>query len=192
MTYKRIPISIVLLVSTGIRLSAALTGCTTTTCYATSISGDSDTFSNIVFTQGDLGDTYTDTATGITFADVLGMSGTANPTGWPAGTALTVFLTRDHPAVPVRQPARSMMQLAVADPGADAEVISADDSGFILLPNAESISPNEEVDVVRVEVPRSAIVALGLPLTEETATEKVTADIALGADGLAHAVRILE
>lgn len=109
-----------------------------------------------------------------------------------AGTALTVFLTRDHPAVPVRQPARSMMQLAVADPGADAEVISADDSGFILLPNAESISPNEEVDVVRVEVPRSAIVALGLPLTEETATEKVTADIALGADGLAHAVRILE
>ncbi len=90
MSYKRIPISIVLLVSTGIRLSAALTGCTTTTCYATSISGDSDTFSNIVFTQGDLGGSYTDSSTGVTFADVLGMMGTANPTGWPMGTALTV------------------------------------------------------------------------------------------------------
>lgn len=90
MICKRIPISIMLLVGTGIRVSAALTGCTTTACYATSIAGDGDTFSNISFTQGNLGDSYTDSSSGVTFADVLGMTGTANPTGWPSGTALTV------------------------------------------------------------------------------------------------------
>jgi hypothetical protein len=109
-----------------------------------------------------------------------------------AGTALGVFLMRDHSPARVHQPVRSVLQLAVVDPSAGAETVSGDDSGFIPLPNAESISPNEEVDVVRVEVTRSAILALGLPVSEEAATEKVKADIALGADGLARAVRILD
>ena len=108
-----------------------------------------------------------------------------------AGTAMAVFLTRDHPPAPVRQPVHSALQLAAAD-SAGADAISGDDSGFIPLPNAESISLNEEVDVVQVEVPRAAILALGLPVSEDVATEKVKADIVLGADGLARAVRILD
>ncbi len=109
-----------------------------------------------------------------------------------AGTAMVVFLVRDHPPARVHEPVRSALQLAAADSSAGAETITIDDSGFIPLPNAESISPNEEVDVVRVEVPRSAMVALGLPVSEEAAAEKVKADIVLGADGLARAVRILD
>jgi hypothetical protein len=47
----------------------------------------SDTFSDISVTQGNLGDSYTD-ATGLVFSDPLGMIGTANLSGWPAGTAV--------------------------------------------------------------------------------------------------------
>ena len=107
-----------------------------------------------------------------------------------AATALAVFLVRDHQPQPVRQPARNAVQLAGLD--SDTETIADEDGGFILLPNAERISPNEEVDVVRVEVPRSAFAALGLLVSDEESAETVQADVALGADGLARAVRILD
>lgn len=90
MIAQRILISIAILICAGTRVSAALTACVTASCYAAAITGDGDTFSNIAFTQGNLGDSYTDTNTGVTFTDVVGMMGTANPTGWPTGTALTV------------------------------------------------------------------------------------------------------
>jgi hypothetical protein len=46
-----------------------------------------DTFSDISVTQGSLGDSHTD-ATGVEFSDPAGMTGTANPSGWPTGTAI--------------------------------------------------------------------------------------------------------
>ena len=45
--------------------------------------------------------------------------------------------------------------------------------------------------MVRVEVPRSAIVAMGIPVNEDLAPEQVEADVVLGADGMARAVRVL-
>jgi hypothetical protein len=47
----------------------------------------SDTFSDINVTQGNLNDSYTDTS-GLIFGDPLGLLGTPNPSGWPAGTAV--------------------------------------------------------------------------------------------------------
>jgi hypothetical protein len=74
---------------------------------------------------------------------------------------------------------------------------SAEDSpynneDFIPLPNAERISPNEDVNLVRVEVPRSAMIALGYDVSAERASEPVEAEVVLGADGLARAVRFLD
>jgi hypothetical protein len=64
--------------------------------------------------------------------------------------------------------------------------------GFIELPNAARLTDTEEVNVVRVEVPRSAMLALGLEVSAERAAELVPADVMLGPDGLARAVRFLD
>jgi hypothetical protein len=66
------------------------------------------------------------------------------------------------------------------------------DSGFIPLPNASQIGPNEEVNLVRVEVPRSAMIALGYDVKPEEASASVQADVMLGNDGLARAVRFID
>jgi hypothetical protein len=44
---------------------------------------------------------------------------------------------------------------------------------------------------VRIEVPRSALVALGFEVSGEGSEEPVEADVMLDADGVARAVRVL-
>jgi hypothetical protein len=77
------------------------------------------------------------------------------------------------------------------------ELETGDDSpynneDFIPLPNAQRIAPNEDVNLVRVEVPRSTMIALGYDVSAERALEPVEAEVVLGADGLARAVRFLD
>lgn len=64
-------------------------------------------------------------------------------------------------------------------------------SGFILLPSAERLGSNDDVNVVRLEVPRSAMLEVGIPVNPDRLSETVEADVLLGPDGLAHAVRFL-
>jgi hypothetical protein len=46
--------------------------------------------------------------------------------------------------------------------------------------------------MVRVELPRSALVSLGFPMNVERAGERVKADVIVGNDGLARAIRFVE
>lgn len=46
--------------------------------------------------------------------------------------------------------------------------------------------------IIRVEVPRSALVNFGLPVNMDRYHEKVKADVLLGVDGLAHAIRFVK
>jgi hypothetical protein len=117
---------------------------------------------------------------------------------WAAALAVTAglafFVVRTHqPERTQRIPThRRMTQLATVEQPSDAEMTDAGlPSGFIPLPNAEDIAPNEAVNVVRVELPRSTVVALGL-VGEDEAEEAVQADVILGADGIARAVRFLD
>jgi hypothetical protein len=112
-----------------------------------------------------------------------------------AVVALAMFLTRDRPVVPAHRTSSSGVQLAAVEPPADTETLgdSSDaDNDFILLPNAARIEPNEDLNLVRVEVPRSAMIALGYAVSEDRASEPVEAEVVLGADGLARAVRFVE
>jgi anti-sigma factor RsiW len=86
----------------------------------------------------------------------------------------------------VRQPAQ------MATDGETDGGTAVASSGFIALPNAAEIGPNEDANMVRVEVPRSAMIALGFPVNPEQAGQPVQADVMLGADGLARAVRFLD
>jgi hypothetical protein len=54
-----------------------------------------------------------------------------------------------------------------------------------------ALSPNEGGQLVRVELPRSALASLGLPMNVERADERVKADVLLGHDGLARAIRFV-
>jgi len=46
--------------------------------------------------------------------------------------------------------------------------------------------------IVRVEVPRSVMASFGLPVNMARADERVKADVLLGVDGLAHAIRFVQ
>jgi hypothetical protein len=118
---------------------------------------------------------------------------------WAAATAavlaLAMFLARDRQVAPAHRTASSRVQLAAVEPPADLEMpgdFSDAESDFIPMPNAARIEPNEELNLVRVEVPRSAMIAAGYAVSEDRAAEPVEAEVVLGADGLARAVRFFE
>jgi len=114
--------------------------------------------------------------------------------------AIAAFLSGDL-FVGSRQPelaataVRRGVETAVAGMPAEIETEGGTpmvESGFIPLPNATQIGPNEEVNLVRVEVPRLAMIALGYDVKPEEASASVQADVMLGNDGLARAVRFLD
>jgi Glu-tRNA(Gln) amidotransferase subunit E-like FAD-binding protein len=112
-----------------------------------------------------------------------------------AVVALAMFLARDRQVVPAHRTTSNRVQLAAVEPPADLETLgdSSDaDGDFIPMPNAARIEPNEDLNLVRVEVPRSAMIALGYAVSEDRASESVEAEVVLGPDGLARAVRFLE
>lgn len=62
---------------------------------------------------------------------------------------------------------------------------------FIPLNYEAAMMPPERGRVVRVELPRSALAAFGLPVNIDRANERVKADVVLGEDGLARAIRFV-
>ena len=50
----------------------------------------------------------------------------------------------------------------------------------------------ERGQIVRVRLPRSALTVFGLPVNEEHVEETIRADVVLGEDGLARAVRFVK
>jgi hypothetical protein len=112
-----------------------------------------------------------------------------------AVVALAMFLARDRHVVPAHRTTSNRVELAAVEPPADLNTLgdsSGTDNDFIPMPNAARIEPNEDLDLVRVEVPRSAMIALGYAVSEDRASEPVEAEVVLGADGLARAVRFFE
>ncbi|MDR3703273.1 MAG: hypothetical protein P4L56_26740 [Candidatus Sulfopaludibacter sp.] len=105
--------------------------------------------------------------------------------------ALGLLLMRDRPAGTPRHASTATVQLAASTPAGFMDDTAPDSDGFIPLPNAESLAPDENVNVVRVEVPRSAMLAVGLPVSADQSMELVEADIKMGSDGLARAVRFV-
>ena len=63
---------------------------------------------------------------------------------------------------------------------------------FLPLPFAPPVLPETGGQVVRVSLPRSAMRSVGLPVSEERLSERVPADVFLGEDGFARAVRFVK
>jgi hypothetical protein len=62
---------------------------------------------------------------------------------------------------------------------------------FIPLMNRETLAEMDGGQVMRVELPRSALMSFGLPMDMERATERIKADVVVGNDGLARAIRFV-
>ena len=75
----------------------------------------------------------------------------------------------------------------VTDPEA-SEVVSP----FMPLGDTNPANIQEGAQVVRVELPRYAMARFGLPVNMERYDERVKADVWLGADGLARAIRFVQ
>ncbi|MGH9342221.1 MAG: anti-sigma factor family protein [Terriglobia bacterium] len=77
-----------------------------------------------------------------------------------------------------------------------APAVDADDSDwsedFIPLPDAEGAPPVENVQVVTVRLPASDLEEVGLPILEPAGPQYVTAEVVLGDDGIARAIRIAQ
>jgi hypothetical protein len=98
--------------------------------------------------------------------------------------AIGFFLVRSHVPEAARSTATRTVERASVE-------IPAEFEGFIPLPNTEAVAAGEDMDVVHVEVPRSAMLAVGLDVDAGQAQDMVEADVMLGSDGVARAVRFL-
>ena len=62
---------------------------------------------------------------------------------------------------------------------------------FIPLIHGEAMTPADGGQIVRVEMPRSALVSFGLPMNMERGGGRVKADVVVGNDGIARAIRFV-
>lgn len=64
--------------------------------------------------------------------------------------------------------------------------------GFVALPYAQSGVPLEEAVIVRVEVHPAELTMLGMPVTSSQMSGRISADLLVGQDGVARAVRLVQ
>jgi hypothetical protein len=62
---------------------------------------------------------------------------------------------------------------------------------FLPLTDGSDLAQLDEGQVVRIELPRSALQSLGLPMNVERTGERIKADVLLGHDGIARAIRFV-
>jgi len=85
------------------------------------------------------------------------------------------------------EPQNDVPAAGVAEPVAAAVTVA----DFLPLLYAEPINPWEHGRVVRVRLPGSALMYLGLPMNMATASQLVEANVLLGEDGMARGVRLV-
>jgi len=101
---------------------------------------------------------------------------------------------RDDLAVSVKHKPRvashphSLARLTSAPPVDQPKEIATD---FILLTYGDP-DVGSDAQMVRVELPRSAMARFGLPVNMDRADQRVKADVLLGSDGLARAIRFVQ
>ena len=104
--------------------------------------------------------------------------------------ALAAVLVRPRQPEAARPRVQHTVELATLRSQTDAD-------GFVPLPGAAGVAADDaadedDVNLVRVAVPRSAMIALGFDVSSDRAEELVQADVMLGSNGVARAVRFLD
>lgn len=102
-------------------------------------------------------------------------------------------LVADVRVKPVR-PARRRLKRSMPRMGSSRAAAAALEvvTPFFSLPFSDAALPLDQATVIRVELPRSALELAGLPVDADRRNERIRADLVLGADGLARAIRFIE
>jgi len=74
----------------------------------------------------------------------------------------------------------------------DNDAATGDEVTTDFIPLSYDPAPAGATSVVRVELPRAALSAFGLPVNEDRMEDLVRADLLLDQDGLTRAVRFVE
>ena len=85
-----------------------------------------------------------------------------------------------------------VLRPAPQPPEAVASAAPALATGYIPIGYGQPLYPEEFVQVVRISVPRSEVVQFGLPLAPDAGEDRVMADVVLGEDGIARAIRFVQ
>jgi hypothetical protein len=96
------------------------------------------------------------------------------------------------------RPAQAQRRNAVNKAGKDGSrvetsspAVSEIATDFMPIVQGDNLSSMESGQIVRVELPRSALMSFGLPMNMELADERIKADVVLGNDGVARAIRFV-
>ena len=76
-------------------------------------------------------------------------------------------------------------------PSTPVEEVRDSEQPFVGLPYITEPSPYDRIQVVRMEVPVAALIAAGLPMQGADPGARVEADVVVGQDGRARAVRLI-
>lgn len=119
-------------------------------------------------------------------------------TSWPAGTGIAMPLRPPIVLLQPRRPATPARKSSVRrGNGASAKASTTNPGNtematdFIPVTYGGAANLADGGRMVRVELPRLAMASFGLPVDMDRANEKVKADVLMGVDGLAHAIRFV-
>jgi hypothetical protein len=111
-------------------------------------------------------------------------------------------IAKEQPSVPARAP--EAMTVAQADttrkrpvrkhvtPKAANSQLAASRRQFLALPGYDPAVPADELHVVRVELPASALWQMGAPVSPDSGARKFMADFVVSQDGTPYAVRLVQ
>jgi hypothetical protein len=95
---------------------------------------------------------------------------------------------REQPVHVVHRPAKPPHNRRVA---AVRESVP-EPADFLALPYAEPLLASEPINVYRVQLPRVTLTHFGLPVRPGTLDSTVTAELVVGSDGVARAIRFVQ
>ncbi len=92
------------------------------------------------------------------------------------------------------QPRLDVAKRATTEPSSSATTHETKEitTAFVPLGYGSALDLQDGGQMVRVELPRSALARFGLPMNMNRANEKIKADVLVGADGLARAIRFVQ
>ncbi len=118
----------------------------------------------------------------------------ANPKTWPSDTpaasSARAESTAPKPVLAAKHThSRSLLTHATAHREPIHTEVATD---FYVIPYAEPFRAEESVRVLRTRVPRSLLSAFGLPINSDRAFDPIQADVLVGNDNVARAIRFVQ
>ncbi|HET9839533.1 MAG TPA: hypothetical protein VFR84_14980 [Candidatus Angelobacter sp.] len=116
-------------------------------------------------------------------------SGQDNYAKTPSGT------TQEKPTVspaPVVAHGQPQQPKALTPPRSLRAAASVANRAFLALPAYDPSMPKDDLQVVRVQLPASALWKIGAPVPADAGERRVMADFVVGQDGTAYAVRLVQ